>query len=72
MPANQAILFAGEAAIAIADILQRHYGLTWPEDIDSEATATSNSTMFPSTYSDDWCGDFEPGRQMGVNRGPAP
>jgi hypothetical protein len=72
VPANQAVLFAGEAVIAIADLLQRHWKMEWPESFDYEATSTSNSTMFPTTYADDWCGEFEPGRQLGVDRGPAP
>jgi hypothetical protein len=60
-PANQAILFAAEAIIAVADVLARHHGVTWPEDFDAEATETSNAAMFPRTYDDDWCGDWQRG-----------
>ena len=60
LAANQAVLFASEAIIAIADVLSRHWGVEWPEGIDAEATETSNVTMFPRTYDDDWCGEFQP------------
>ena len=58
-PANQAVLFLGEAVIAIADLLSRQYELPWPADTDAEATETTNVAMFPRTYDDDWCGDWD-------------
>ena len=67
--ANQAVLFAGEAIIAIADILSRKHGIEWPDGIDAEATESSNAVMFPRTYSDDWCGEFTEGQPIG---GPSP
>lgn len=58
--ANQAILFAGEAVIAIADILSRHFGIEWPSGIDAEPTETDHTAMFPRTYCDEWCGEHQP------------
>jgi hypothetical protein len=58
--ANQATLFLGEAVIGITDILSRHFSLSWPTDIEAEPTETTNTAMFPRTYDDDWCGEFEP------------
>ena len=57
-PANQAALFHAEILVAVADLLARQFGLTWPEGIEGEPTETTNATMFPRTYHDDWCGEF--------------
>jgi hypothetical protein len=63
--ANQAVLFAGEAIIAIGDVLSRKYDLEWPSGTDGEVTESTHATMFPRTYSDQWCGDFTEGQPIG-------
>jgi hypothetical protein len=59
-PTNQALIFAGEAIIAIADILSRHHGIEWPKGIEAEPTETTAAAMFPRVYGYDWCGEFQP------------
>ncbi len=59
-PAHQWLAFNGEAIIAIADILSRHFGLDWPKGIAGEATETGGSADWPVTYDEEWCGEFSP------------
>jgi hypothetical protein len=57
--ANQATLFAGEAIIAVAHMLSVAHNVKWPDGTDAEVTETRNWAMFPRTYADAWCGEFQ-------------
>jgi hypothetical protein len=61
--ANQAVLFTGEAVVAVAHVLSRHWNVEWPEGFEGTATETNHSAMFPTTWDEDWCGEHQPKHQ---------
>jgi len=57
---NQAFLFQIDILTGLLDVFCKHLSMDWPKGIGGEVTETSNSAMFPVTYVDEWCGEWEP------------
>lgn len=59
--ADQLGAFIGEAIIAVAHILSKHYDVEWPGGIAGEATEANHAAFWPRTDPGDWCGEFRLG-----------